>query len=187
MGGAGAYLWEAGDVVTAVNLQQYTQDQVVAVYADSAARDAAYGGAGEPTLAEGMFCFLKNSDTLQYYDGSAWQNFTSGIAETIFDAKGDIIAASAADTAVRVAVGSNNTVLMADSAQAAGLKWASEATATLTTTGDVLYASSANTLARLGIGSSGQALVVSGGIPSWGNVASSGDSDQITIAVQVFS
>lgn len=187
MAGAGAYLWEAGDVVTAANLQQYVQDQVVAVYADSSARDAAYGGSGEPTLAEGMFCYLKNSDTLQYYDGSSWTNFTSGIAATIFDAKGDIIAASAADTAARVAVGSNNTVLMADSAQTAGVKWAASSTSTLTTTGDVLYASSANTLARLGIGTTGQALVVSGGLPSWGNVASSGESDQITLAVQVFS
>lgn len=74
MAGAGAYLWEAGDVVTAANLQQYVQDQVVAVYANSTARDAAYGGAGEATLAEGMMCFLKDTDTVQYYDGSAWQN-----------------------------------------------------------------------------------------------------------------
>jgi hypothetical protein len=187
MAGAGTRLFVAGDVLTAAQVNTFLQDQVIMRFATTTARDNAFGGAGEPTLAEGMFCYIDASDTLQYYDGSAWQNFTSGIAETIFDAKGDIIAASAADTAVRVAVGSNNTVLMADSAQAAGLKWASEATATLTTTGDVLYASSANTLARLGIGSSGQALVVSGGIPSWGNVASSGDSDQITIAVQVFS
>jgi hypothetical protein len=40
MAGAGAYLWEAGEVVTAANLNQYVQDQVIAVYADSAARDA---------------------------------------------------------------------------------------------------------------------------------------------------
>jgi len=39
-----------------------------------------------------------------------------------------------------------------------------------TTTGDIIYASSANTPARLAIGSTGQALVVSGGIPSWGSV-----------------
>jgi hypothetical protein len=73
MAGAGAYLWEAGEVVTAANLNQYVQDQVVAVYADATARDAAYGGSGEPVLAEGMVCFLKDSDTLQYYSGSAWE------------------------------------------------------------------------------------------------------------------
>lgn len=48
----------------------------------------------------------------------------SGIPATIFDAKGDIIAASADDTAARLAVGSNNQVLTADSSTATGLKWA---------------------------------------------------------------
>ncbi len=49
------------------------------------------------------------------------------IPEAIFDAKGDIIAATAADTASRLAVGANNTVLTADSTQATGLKWATPA------------------------------------------------------------
>lgn len=47
-----------------------------------------------------------------------------GIAATIVDAKGDIIAATAADTVSRLAVGSNDQVLTADSAQSTGLKWA---------------------------------------------------------------
>ncbi len=48
----------------------------------------------------------------------------SRIAATLLDAKGDIIAATAADTAARLAVGANATVLTADSAEATGLKWA---------------------------------------------------------------
>jgi hypothetical protein len=44
--------------------------------------------------------------------------------KSIVDAKGDLIAASAADTPARLAVGANNTILMADSAQSTGLKWA---------------------------------------------------------------
>lgn len=46
-----------------------------------------------------------------------------GIPATIVDAKGDIIAATAADTVARVAVGSNGQFLKADSAQSAGVGW----------------------------------------------------------------
>jgi hypothetical protein len=53
----------------------------------------------------------------------------SGIAATIFDAKGDIIAATAADTASRLAVGANGTVLTAASGQATGLQWVAPAAA----------------------------------------------------------
>jgi hypothetical protein len=50
-----------------------------------------------------------------------------GIQPTIVDAKGDIIAATAADTPARLAVGANDTVLTADSTTATGLKWAAPA------------------------------------------------------------
>ena len=48
----------------------------------------------------------------------------SGIPPTLIDAKGDLIAGSANDTAARVAVGSDGQVLTADAASAAGVKWA---------------------------------------------------------------
>jgi len=47
----------------------------------------------------------------------------TGIPETIVDAKGDLVTATAADTPARLAVGSNNTLLVADSAESTGLKW----------------------------------------------------------------
>lgn len=49
---------------------------------------------------------------------------TNAIQNTIVDAKGDLIAASAADTPARLAVGANGETLVADSSTATGLKWA---------------------------------------------------------------
>jgi hypothetical protein len=46
---------------------------------------------------------------------------------TAIDAKGDLLAGTAADTIDRIAVGANNTVLTADSSTATGLKWATPA------------------------------------------------------------
>lgn len=56
-----------------------------------------------------------------------WSADAAGISPTIFDAKGDLIAASAADTAARLPVGTNGQVLTADSAESSGLKWATPA------------------------------------------------------------
>jgi hypothetical protein len=99
-----------------------------------------------------------------------------GIQPTLLTTKGDIIVATGNATLVRQGVGTNNQVLMADSAQADGVKWANEATATLTTTGDTLYASAANTPARLAIGSTGQVMTVAGGVPTWATAAGGGTS-----------
>jgi hypothetical protein len=51
----------------------------------------------------------------------------NAIQNTIVDAKGDLISASAADTPARLAVGTNGQVLTADSTAATGLAWASPA------------------------------------------------------------
>jgi hypothetical protein len=48
----------------------------------------------------------------------------NAIQNTIVDAKGDLIAASASDVPARLAVGANGETLVADSSAATGLKWA---------------------------------------------------------------
>ena len=52
---------------------------------------------------------------------------TNAISNTLVDAKGDLIVATAADTPARLAVGSANQVLTVDSSTATGLKWATPA------------------------------------------------------------
>jgi hypothetical protein len=57
------------------------------------------------------------------------QDDSNAIQNAIVDAKGDLIAASAADTPARLAVGTNGQVLTADSTAATGLAWATPSTA----------------------------------------------------------
>ena len=72
MAGAGAKLFTSGSVLTAAQVNTFLMDQTVMVFASTAARDAAFGGAGEPTLAEGMMCYLSDSNSVLYYSGTSW-------------------------------------------------------------------------------------------------------------------
>ena len=68
----GSKNWSAGDVLNAADVNSILANQVVMVFADSSARDAGFGGSGEPTLAEGMFCYLNDTNEVQVYSGSSW-------------------------------------------------------------------------------------------------------------------
>lgn len=61
----------AGDVLTAANMNISARTGVP-VFAGTAERDAAFGGTGEKTLAEGQLCYLESTNVVQYYDGSNW-------------------------------------------------------------------------------------------------------------------
>lgn len=83
----------------------------------------------------------------------------TGIPESIVDAKGDVITATAADTPARLAVGTNNQTLVAASGEATGLKYANGSVSTLTAKGDLLTATAANTISRLAVGTDTYTLV----------------------------
>jgi hypothetical protein len=64
----------------------------------------------------------KASDTDMDFSWVA-QDDSNAIQNTIVDAKGDLIAASASDTPARLGVGANDLLLIAASGESTGLKW----------------------------------------------------------------
>ena len=109
-----------------------------------------------------------NATELGYLDGvtSAIQTqidskigSASAINPTIVDAKGDIIAATAADTVSKLTVGANDTVLTADSAQATGLKWATPVSGGMTLLSTTSL-SGATTTVSIGSGYTDLAVIV---------------------------
>ena len=128
MAGAGFKTFNTGDVLTASDVNTYLMQQAVLVFADSSARSTALGA----NVAEGMLSYLKDTNALEKYTGSAWVNIDTG-ATSPLTTKGDLYTYSATDT--RLAVGANDTVLTADSSTATGLKWATPAASTPTFVG----------------------------------------------------
>ena len=144
--GLGFKDFTTGEVLTAADVDGYLM-QGIWVFASNAARDAAV-----TAPAEGNFAFTKDTNSLWYYDGAAWvasgatgdiEGVTAGVGisgggtsgtvtvtnsmATAIDAKGDLVAGTGADTFARLAVGTNGHTLVADSAEATGLKWAAPA------------------------------------------------------------
>ena len=66
----------AGQVLTAAQMTEVNTG--IPVFATTVTRDAAFGGTGEKTLAEGQFAYIEATNTTQYYDGSTWQTLVTG-------------------------------------------------------------------------------------------------------------
>ena len=121
MAGAGYKLFSTGDVLSASDVNTYLQQQTVMVFASAAARTTALAS----VLAEGMVTYLKDTDVVEIYTGAAWVSLDdpNAIQNSIVDAKGDLIAATADNTPARLAVGANDLLLTAASGEATGLKY----------------------------------------------------------------
>jgi hypothetical protein len=112
--GLGFIEFTTGDVLTAAAANGYLASQVVMVFADSAARTTAI-----TSPQEGMISFLKDTNSTEYYSGSAW--IAIGGGSSPLTTKGDLYTFDTADA--RLGVGADGTVLTADSVEATGLKW----------------------------------------------------------------
>ena len=95
-------------------------------------------------------------------DTTTFNNASAAIAKTIVDAKGDIIAATAADTVSRLAVGANDTVLTADSAQATGLKWATPSSGGMTLLSTTTLSGATTTISSIAQTFNSLFMIVSG-------------------------
>lgn len=102
-----------GDVLTAADTNGYLM-QGIWVFANATARDAAV-----TSPQEGNTCYLKDTDQILVYSGSAWVVKSGGSSP--LTTKGDLYTYSTTDA--RLGVGTNGQVLIADSTAATGLKW----------------------------------------------------------------
>jgi hypothetical protein len=88
-------VFTAGEVLAAADVNEFLQDQVIMTFAGTAARGSAIG-----TATEGMYAHLNDTDTLTYYNGSAWVNrlVNAGVLQVVSTVKTDTFTASTSNT-----------------------------------------------------------------------------------------
>lgn len=103
---AGYHLFNTGDVLTAAQVQYNLQNQTIMYFASSAARTSALSGA----LVEGMFSYLADTDSTEYYSGSAWTSISNpGDITAVTTAAGSGLSGGASSGAVALSLASTYT------------------------------------------------------------------------------
>jgi len=136
MSGAGVRLFTAGSQLLASQVNTYLMDQVVAYFSDSAARDAAFGGIGEPTLSPGRVCYLFSDNKLYLYgNDSQWTEIGAQIDDLeVTTAKINDLAVTTgkiADSAVTSAKIADGAIMNADINASAAIALTKLATGTI--------------------------------------------------------
>ena len=95
--------YTSGEVLTAANLS--VTNSGIPVFATTVTRDAAFGGAGEKTLAQGQFCYLESTGKMQVYTGSAWANVGTQTNTAVFTASGTFTPPAGVTYAIATIIG----------------------------------------------------------------------------------
>jgi hypothetical protein len=113
------------------------------------------------TFAAGTTIVAADMNT-NFSDIETFVNSSPGLVQdSLVNAKGELLVASAADTITRLGAGTNTYVLTADSAEATGVKWAVPAAGTVTSvTGTSPIVSSGGTTPAISVTTNDAQLVL---------------------------
>ena len=113
------------------------------------------------TFAAGTTIVAADMNT-NFSDIESFVNSSPGLVQdSLVDAKGDLLAASADNTITRLGVGTDTYVLTADSTEATGIKWAAPTVGTVTSvTGTAPIVSSGGTTPAISVTTNDAQLIL---------------------------
>jgi hypothetical protein len=120
---------KSSSTVTQTELE-YLDGVTSAIQTQINGKQASLGFTPEDVANKSTTTTLGSSDTLYPSQNAAKVYADTKQNRATLTTKGDIYVATASDTVSRLAVGTNNYVLTADSAEATGIKWAANSAST---------------------------------------------------------
>jgi len=164
--GLGFKTFTTGEVLTAADTNGYLM-QGVLVFASSAARASAI-----TSPQEGQYSYLKDTDALEYYSGSAWVGAPVGDITGVTAGTG--ISGGGTSGTVTVSIDTAVTADLTTAQTMTNKTLTTPKISNYTTNGDLVYGTGSSVITRLGIGSTSQVLTVAGGVPVWATPSGGG-------------